>query len=30
MIKDGHLMAVESTVDGETEEDKEVAHVVNI
>ena len=30
MIKDGHPMAVDSTVDGDTEEDEQVAHVVNI
>ena len=30
MIKDSHPMAVDSTVDGDTKEDKQVAHVVNV
>jgi len=30
VIKDSHPMAVDSTVDGDTKEDKQVAHIVNI
>jgi len=30
VIKDGHLMAVDSTVDGDTKEDEQVVHVVNV